>query len=63
MTEETTLNALRLNVGFDTDFPFNDTVFLSSAPMTDAEFSEFVKPASDKEISIDEVDFTDIRGM
>ncbi|MFZ2301682.1 MAG: hypothetical protein WAW10_07415 [Gallionella sp.] len=63
MIEEPSSDALRLNVGFDTGFPFDDVVFLSSKPMTDAEFAEYVKPASDKEVSIDDVDFTDRRGM
>ena len=43
------------------EFPFDDTVFLSAEPMTDEEFAQWVKPC-DTEISIDEVDFTDMRG-
>ena len=35
----------------------NDIAFLSSEPMTDEEFKEYVKFGPDKEVSIDEVDF------
>lgn len=36
------------------DFPFDDSVFLPTEPMTDAQFSEFAK-FSDKEIPVEDV--------
>ena len=44
------------------DFPFDDTAYLSAKPMTDEEFAEWVKPV-DSEVSLEDVDFTDTRGM
>jgi hypothetical protein len=47
---------------FDPAFPFGDEVFLSSKPMTDAEFGNYILSANN-EIPIEQVDFTDQRGM
>lgn len=41
---------------------FNPDVFLSAEPMTDEEFDVDVQP-DDDEVPIEEVDFTDLRGM
>lgn len=50
-------------INFNEVFPFGDEVFLPFTPMTDAEFAEWVKFKSDEEVSIEEVDFSDMRGM
>lgn len=50
-------------IKFNEEFPFGDEVFLPFIPMSDAEFAEWVKFKSDNEVSIEEVDFTDVRGM
>jgi len=43
-------------------FPFGDDVFLSAAPMTEDDFNNYVLSANN-EIPIEEVNFTDPRGM
>lgn len=50
------------NQQFDPAFPFGDEVFLSAKPRTDEEFKNYVRSANN-EIPIEEVDFTDPRGM
>ncbi|MCX8016487.1 MAG: hypothetical protein N2690_01095 [Rhodocyclaceae bacterium] len=46
---------------FDPGFPFGDEVFLSDKPMTDEEFTVFVR-SENHEVPIEEVDFADQRG-
>ncbi|MDO8811182.1 MAG: hypothetical protein Q7J38_04035 [Gallionella sp.] len=47
---------------FDPTFPFGNEVFLSSEPMTDAEFSNYIL-SDNSEVPIEQVDFTDQHGM
>jgi hypothetical protein len=51
-----------VNRQFDPSFPFGEEVFLSDKPMTDNEFNLYVR-SDNNEIPIEEVDFTDPRGM
>lgn len=46
----------------DPAFAFNDIALLSTEPMTDEEFSIYVR-STNNEVPIEEVDFTDLRGM